>query len=226
MRHNFLEILAVCFCCLSPALFLKCTGGSPLAGSASQSGNGMVAGMVVSGNGTPTAGASVTLRKNTYDPIACPGAAYCFIRTTLTGDSGIFIFDTIPVDTYTVEAIFPGTSERALRFGIVVKAKTTTPLPADTLKPSGILRVHLPDSLVLNGGYVYVPGTGIAGNVDTIQADSGYIEIDSVPAGILPSIFFRPPLSVMADVDTNKITINPQDTTSADFESDTVNLIE
>ena len=107
-----------------------------------------------------------------------------------------------------------------LRGGVVVRKRETTTLPLDTLKWPGILETSLPDSLMALGGYVYVPGTSVAGRVDTIAVSKGYIEIDSVPAGILPHLYYRYPQSTLIAVDTNEISIDEQDTTDFQFESD------
>jgi len=218
MSHKFLLVVIVVILCVAPSLILQCSNLTTVAGSASQSGNGMITGRVVSGGGEPAEGALVMLRKSTYNPVTCSIESACFIRTKLSDSSGHFAFDTIPADTYTVEALVTLTGERALQFGIIVKPKQTTSLDVDTLKSPGVLRIKLPDSLANTGGYVYVPGTRISGFSDTAQSDSGYIVIDSVPAGVLPSLFFRYPLSTIASIYTKEIIINPQDTTDVQFE--------
>ena len=217
MCHNYLRIISLCFFAGVAALILKCSSASTIAGTATQSGNGIVTGMVVYGDGVAATGSNVSLHKSSYDPVSC--TTQCFSRLTVVNNAGKFTFDTLPADIYTIE-ITSTSGLKALHFDIVVANRVTKILSPDTLKHAGILNVRIPDSLVFNGAYVYVPGTSIKGYVDTFQTDNGSIRIDSVAAGVLPSLYFRIPGSLKAEVDTNDIQIIENDTTYMNFESD------
>ena len=220
MRHRSSIVIFMLLVAALSLSALKCSSPTTLSGTITQSGNGKVEGFLVLRSGVPAAGTLVHLRKSTFDPIACVASTTCSTYVVLTDSAGHYNFDTVPSDTYAIESYANSLGQRHLRTGVVVQNQKTTTLPIDTLKMPGILETALPESLMVAGGYVYVPGTGFAGMVDTIAASQGYIEIDSVPAGILPHLYFRYPLSMLIAVDTNEINIGEQDTTDFQFESD------
>jgi hypothetical protein len=199
------------------ALVSECSNSVNMAGTATQSGNGMIVGMVVFGNGAPANGSPVRLRKSDFDPVGCSDT--CFSRNAIADGAGRYAFDAIPVDTYTIEAS-NASGWKTLRFGTIVSARSTVTLIADTLKDIGTLKVHVPDSLIHAGGYVYVPGTDIQGYFDSIRTEKGYMEIDSVPAVTLPWLYFRIPGSPKISVDTNTVRIFEHDTTETEIDAD------
>ena len=227
MRHRTSTILVMVLVAGLAVVALKCTSPTTVAGTITQSGNGRVEGMLVLRDGALAGGALVYLRKNTYDPIACGLSTTCSTRVVLTDSAGHYDFDSVPSDTYAIEAYASSLGQRHLRGDVVVQNRKTTTLPLDTLKWPGILETTLPESLMMAGGYVYVPGTSVAGRVDTIAVSNGFIEIDSVPAGILPHLYYRYPQSTLIAVDTNEISIDEQDTTDFQFEADdTLNTVQ
>jgi hypothetical protein len=64
---------------------------------------------------------------------------------------------------------------------------SVTSVRTDTLRNPGSLKVMLPDSFDRANGYLYIPGTTIAAS---LTADKGFAVIDSIPAGIVPVIYY------------------------------------
>jgi hypothetical protein len=190
MNHNYLKAFAMCFYCALVIQILECTNLSTVAGSASQTGNGMLVGKVVSNTGARANDVLVTLRVRGFDPIAFSRSGIGFSRIAVTDVNGQYAFDAVPADTYTIEISSPATEQKTVHFDAIVRKQDTAMLAADTLKAPGMLRAYLPNSLCVHNGYIYIPGTSIGGFVDTATAKSGYIEIDSVPAGQMPGIYY------------------------------------
>jgi hypothetical protein len=189
MFRKYLKVFTICMSGALSSLILSCSN-NPLAGSASQTGNGMVTGMVVSSSDEAKNGVVVTLRLHDYDPINISHPEKVFSRTTITNEKGLFKFDTVPADTYTIEGSSPVTGQKLLHFDVVIDKHDTTRLQPDTLKALGKIRLLLPDTLHTPSGYVFIPGTSFGGVIDTFATSRRYIEIDSVPAGQIPGIYY------------------------------------
>jgi hypothetical protein len=191
MQRKYVKVFAICFYGLVSALILLCSSNlNPMAGSASQSGNGMVTGMIVSNNDAAKNGILITLRGHNYDPISNSRSDSVFTRTAVTDENGLYKIDTVPADTYTIEGSSPVTGQKLLHFDVIINKNDTNVLQTDTLKALGKIRVYLPDTLQNPSGYVYIPGTSFGGVIDTSAIKRRYLEIDSVPAGQLSGIYY------------------------------------
>ena len=162
-------------------LIFRC-GNPQLAGSISETTNGAVTGTVVYPTGGIAKGAQVKLIPADYDPYkdSLP------VRIDITDEKGIYIFSDVASGSYNVRSLHDNGQLRALMTGVRVEQDTVT-VPADTLKLPGKIKVSLPDNFDIADGYVYVPGTDIiafAGN------ETGFVLLDSVPAGTMPSICY------------------------------------
>ncbi|MBD3392019.1 MAG: hypothetical protein GF418_08095, partial [Chitinivibrionales bacterium] len=124
------------------ALYLCCTTDSPTAGNSSESGNGIVAGILYEPDGTGfAAGIPVKIRpKNTLADTAGFGGLTKRLADTMTvttDDSGRFVFDTtLDTGTYVIEAI---SGNNAVLIDSVV-VQDTVNLPPDTLEPVGAIK--------------------------------------------------------------------------------------
>ncbi len=115
-----------------------------LEGPTTQTGNGMVAGVIFQPDGkTPARGAIVCLRKkNTLADI--PGALMKKLSdstvTLTTDNNGAYIIDSIDTGIYVLEAT-DGVNALALHDSIPLKnPDSTVVLPPDTLKPAGAIK--------------------------------------------------------------------------------------
>jgi len=191
MDPKYLKILTIFFCDILAVLFLSCSSNSnPLAGSISQTGNGMVTGAVVSTHDVARNGVVVTLRLHNYNPITSSASDNIFVRTTITDTNGLFKFDTIPADTYTIEGSSSATGQKLLHFNVVINKHETTILNPDTLKLLGNIRLYLPDTLRNSSGYTYIPGTSFGRKIDAQGNSLNYIDIDSIPECQLPGLYY------------------------------------
>ena len=87
---------------------------------------------------------------------------------------------------YSVQATQIASRLRA--FIAEVNAITTNSASANcSLQPPGTIRVLLQENSVMDSGYLYIPGTTLYVRVNNAH---GYTLLDSVPAGILPSICY------------------------------------
>ncbi len=190
MFRKYMRISIIFIYGLLAALILSCSNQNSIAGSASQTGNGMVAGIIITNGNSARNGIVVTIRVHDYNPINNLHSNNDIFRTTLTDQNGFYEFDTLPADTYTIQGSSPVTGQKMLHFDVMVNKDDTAELLADTLQSLGKLRVYLPETFNKPGAYVYIPGTAFGGSIDTSVINRGYIEIDSVPAGKLPGIYY------------------------------------
>lgn len=207
MYHEYVKVYIKCFYGLIAAMILSCSNLNSIAGSASQTGNGMVIGMVTVDNEEVRNGIVVTLRDYNYNPVSKIQSNNMFIRTTVTDQNGTYKFETIPADTYTIQCLSPGTGKRLIHFDVVVNKNDTTEFHTDTLQALGKLRVYLPDTLATPGAYVYIPGTDYGSSIDTTLINKEYVEIDSVPAGQLSGIYYVKSLSTQPWLMQKNITV-------------------
>jgi hypothetical protein len=215
MKLQSLSTIAGCL------IFLLCAKSPQnIAGGGTDVSNGKIMGKVVAGNGVASSNVWVTMRKSSFDPVACSKSATCTTTTAITDSTGYYLFEKIPQGTYTIETYAFQTGQRSLRTRIVIKTQDTATLLTDTLRWTGRLRVHLPDSLIVAGGYLYIPGTGLNVFADAVKDSQGYLDIDSVPAAILPAIYFRDLNSNRVAIDTNDVLIHESENTEVEFETD------
>ena len=161
---------------------LTCTSSNELAsGSSSET----VVGKMVNVGGTPAGNTKVTLYPDTYDPVAAAPLPAASADTT--NDSGEFAIKVPDTSAhYNVLAVQLSLRERSLSTGIVILG-TATRVPEDTLTAPGAIKVMLPDSVDNVNGYLYVPGTDIAAS---LLGNSDSVVLDSVPAGIIPVLYY------------------------------------
>ncbi|HON11403.1 MAG TPA: DUF2341 domain-containing protein [Chitinispirillaceae bacterium] len=142
-----------------------------------------VIGRVVNSDGSPACSAIVALYPADYDPIAV--SSLLRIPADTTDSSGYY---RIAAPDSTKELSIVATSQQsgdlAMLSSIVVSGDTTS-VPDAVLSVPGAIMVEVPESVA--GGYVYIPGTGIAAEVNS----SGMILLNNVPAGVVPSVNYN-----------------------------------
>jgi hypothetical protein len=152
-----------------------------MAGSISETTNGAVYGSIVNPDGTPAAHTQVTMIPASYDPGNDGSVQYIFHDTT--DENGTFTFARVDTGNYNIQAISLHASTRTLITGIKIN-NDTVPIAPRTLQKPGSIKVILPDSLDINNGYIYVPGTTF---FSFLSGSNGVSVIDSVPAEIVPA---------------------------------------
>lgn len=158
---------------------LLCTPVNDVAGGSSSTDNGKVVGTVYDEDGVPSSNTQVVLRSSFFTPnqdTATPP-----VDTTDT--AGEYYFDSLKAGIYTIEAVELTNRTRALVNAVLVDSLTTHASDAALSKP-GALEVEV-QACSADSCYVYVPGTSLFGIVR-----NGIAFIDSVPAGVLPAVYY------------------------------------
>jgi hypothetical protein len=135
-------------------------------------------------------GAIISLRVQDYNPYDSLHSKSFSTRSIVTDENGLFKFENLPADTYTLQGFSPVNGHRLLHFDILIRQNDTIKLKTDTLQATGKLRLYLPNSIQSQGAYVYVPGTTIGDSINESAIKKGYLEIDSIPATRLPGIYY------------------------------------
>jgi hypothetical protein len=176
----------------------------PIAGGTSTSENGRIVGKLVDADGVPAAHAKVSLFPADFDPIRNNGN----IQIDTTDTSGNYLFTDIDRGTYTIQSIHCSTGTQALRNGVEINDDTVT-LTNDSLRRPGSIRIALPDSIVAESGYLYIPGTGI---FVQLSGTGTFAVLDSVPAGVIPAVIYATEDTLHSSVLSERIAVISEDT--------------
>lgn len=157
-------------------------------GDGTETGNARIQGRIVDEGGVlPAVGALVTVLSSEWDPsrgIAVPDS-----QKDTTDSLGRYRFTRLASGGYNLMALNPVTRTRSAVYGIEL-ASDSVLVPKDTLHVTGSLSVPLPETRDSGVGWIYVPGTQIRARVDSEIRMAGVIRLDSVPAGVMPSIVY------------------------------------
>jgi hypothetical protein len=145
-----------------------------------------VIGVIYHEDGSPASQTIVRLIPDDYNPLLGSDSGNLLTDTTSSG--GMYSFETVDTGEYSLEASHPVQGTRVRHPGIHI-IDTSTVSVNDTLKKPGTIVLISPEIDDTITGYVYAPGTTLMYKTgDT----SGRITLDSVPAGLLPGIFYSP----------------------------------
>jgi hypothetical protein len=164
------------------AMLSGCSSPSRIAsGSSSET----VVGRIVSADGKPAPGAAVTLFPEHYDPYKGPGQHS--LSTDTTDENGVYSLRVPDVSVrYTIGAVQCVLRTRAMVTDIMIIGDST-PVSDATLGIPGTIKAAIPVNADFQNGYMYVPGANI--KVD-LSGASGFVVLDSVPAGTIPEIYY------------------------------------
>lgn len=207
--------------CFSWLLTWECTNAPGVAGNISQTGNGMVAGMLFEPDGkTPARGAIVYIRKsNILADTSFRSSAKNLTKkaaasadTVLTDTNGEFLIDSVDTGIYVIEAV--SGNNRALQCPVIISSPDAkVKLPADTLKPSGAIRGVITLSDGGDPRKVFVFAFGID-RFATVAEDGSFIFSNLAQA--VYDIRILPLLDNYGVFDTSGIPVMPADTTALD----------
>lgn len=176
-----LRAIGIVIICIIGTTAFHCSE-SPVAGNtSSETTNGYIAGKLETTGGTPAVNARVMLIRNTHDPVQDNPLPDSCIDTT--DESGGFIIPATAGTVFNIEAVHPGSGDRALISGIAVARNDTVHLPVRRITKTGTIQIILSSQSTVHGGYVYIPGT-----TRFAAMRNGVAIIDSVPSGTIPSI--------------------------------------
>lgn len=197
------------------ALITSCSMG-PVAGGTTDTGNSVIAGVVIDTNGNAMAETIVRLLAADYNPVEDSPVPDSMTDTTdVKGCYSFTLLNTTGV--YNIEGVHLSQGTKLLITGVHVQGDTTA-VQYGILKEPGAIKLFLPDTIDTAGGYLYIEGTTIYNLLSeaTPIHDSGYeITLDSVPAGTINAINYgivsdpsEPvPLTVLVEVSSNEITL-------------------
>jgi hypothetical protein len=164
-------------------LGVRCTGPGPVSGTITQSGNGMVSGLVVD-SGVPVGGARVLLIPSLFNPVADTPIPDSLVDTT--GPSGTFRITASTRNDYNVE-VEHGSGKNAIRCGIGFTKGATQNISPLMLASPGSVNIILHDATETGSSYVYIPGTSF---FSLVQGDT--VLLKHIPAGSIPEVRYYP----------------------------------
>lgn len=185
---------------------LGCGPEARLAGGATEAGNAIVAGRILDSSGIPAAGVSVQAFREDHDPLADGARIAC--PPAVTDSAGRYTIRCRDELKLRLSGRNPGGKRFALG-GIRSVAQTRTEAPEANLATPGRLKAWLPDTGTYPGDYVYLPGLPFSAVVDSLAARRGWVEIDSVPAGRLDTVRFRPRSAQASNVLAVDVALDP-----------------
>jgi hypothetical protein len=156
-------------------------------GDATETGNARVSGVVRGEDGRGVVGAEVVLVPADYDPTT--GAPFPDSLKDTTDASGRYRFARAAAGEYNVLARHDATRTRLSVWGVRLGADPVR-VPDDTLRVPGALSVPLPETGDSGSGWIYVPGTFLRVRIDSELRLAGKVELDSVPAGLVPMLAY------------------------------------
>ena len=166
-------------------LWLMCAPLATSDGGGSRGGNPVVVGTIAGQDGAAARNVRVTLIPEAYDPLKDTLSRFSSID--MTDSLGSFTITAPDSGWYNMQAYGSLDGSRLIRFKIRAIWDSTLVLPADTLRRPGTIKVVPPAGSDSVGGYCYVPGTFIAAWIDGARDT---VSLDSVPAGILPVLYY------------------------------------
>jgi Domain of unknown function (DUF2341). len=179
---NFTFTCGILLC----ALWLCCTRLSLTGGGTEDVNARAIAGTLVTSGGAPASETAVRLCPSYYNPVADSLLSITFLDTT--DEKGAYRFSRLDTGlTYSLQAVQKHDRTRLFIENIHVTADSITTLSTGTLLKPGNIKIMLPDSFDAQTGYVYVPGSVIK---SFIRSNSGFAEIDSVPAGTIGALYY------------------------------------
>ncbi len=200
--------------CLATILLLRCTQN--VAGGGSESGNPVVAGIILNENGEVVNNTQVKLIPSNYNPVIDQQPPDSMIDTT--DEKGYYSFTLSETSgVYNIEGVHLSQRTKVLVAGIHVSEDTTV-AQNGVLKVPGTIKLFLPDTIDTARGYLYLEGTTIYNFLSgaTPINDGGYeITLDSAPEGTINAINYdvvndssEPvPLTGSVEVSSNDITL-------------------
>jgi hypothetical protein len=165
---------------------------------------GSVSGIILDELGNPAAGVVVRLMPSDYDPVT--GISNITVLTDTTNGMGQYTFGRLDSATYNVEAIDPSNGSKLLIYALEVSGDSVE-APLGILEQPGTAVIPWPEFLNSDALYLYVPGTGIHAYISHADMAAGEIRLESVPAGIIPGIYY------VSDVDTGAAVLLASDVT-------------
>jgi hypothetical protein len=169
------------------AVLAACFDRLSAGGDATETGNARVSGVVRGEDGRGAAGAEVVLLPSDFNPVA--GAAVPDSLKDTTDAEGRYRFDRAAAGEYNVLARDRAAGARSSVWGVRLGSEPVT-VPDGVLHAPATLSVPVPEIADSGLGWIYVPGTTLRARIDSEVRSAGRATLDSVPAGLVPSLAY------------------------------------
>jgi hypothetical protein len=163
---------------LTSVICLQCAGG----GTDVESSGGRLTGSIVDSKGMIAVNTYVRLISQTSSPFDKDT-----IYSTIVNDSGNYSFAGIDSGVYNLEAVNHHNGTRLLLQRIHIFADQETKQGTGTLQIPGSIIIVCDSQDIAGKSFLFVPGTSI---LKQLSSSTDSIEIDSVPAGTIPPIYY------------------------------------
>jgi hypothetical protein len=175
------QLLAITLCCLL-FTFLQCVSLQANGGTGSET----VIGKLIQEDGTPAGETIVTLYPSNFNPVLDSGHS-TYHKDTTDGEGKYEItFKSSGIKKFTLQAVSLPQKTRAIIENVDISSPgEQISIATASLHKTGRIKVITSDSSVNRIGYVFIPGTTYHNYVE-----NGYAIIDSVPADIIPQVYF------------------------------------
>ncbi len=202
------------FASVMGAALAGCLGGCMLRdethvdgrGTGDETTNG-IAGILTDGT-SPMAFRLVTLYQSSYDPVAGGPP----VATDTTDGNGRYWFANPEPGAYSVESSDSERDLQALIQGVEYGPHgSRLQLPAMAMLPSGHLKISLADTILFQGGHIYLPGTNRYTEITPMDRQRGYLEFP-VPEGRYEYILYRNPSAITLNLAAVPVTVASHDT--------------
>ena len=163
------------------ASLIHCGNLASLAGGGvSETTNGFALGIIFNQDGSPAANSRVMLIPQRHDPFVDSAISASMIDTT--DARGRYLLTSRVDGIFNIECVNDQSGDRLLISAISIR-KNDTAISAGIFHKPGAIKIVLPDYYDRRYGYFYLQGTTFRARID-----NDYAIIDSVPAGIIPSL--------------------------------------
>jgi len=183
-----LVLFLACHILISGTILLSCTGNDKIAGTTSgtETGKSIVAGRITSGNQSPVSGALVELFPTSYDPNSSDWSEYNFPSTT-TNNEGYYSIAEVDTGMYNLISFNPDSSKNGVSWALHIEEKDKNEVAEIKIIKPGYISIRIQNSYLIEGGYVYIPGTPFYASSNPTKLLSGDVLLSKVPAqAILP----------------------------------------
>jgi hypothetical protein len=210
MHRNKTMSWVIAVASVTAFIALRCADLGPLAGTVTQSGNGIVSGMVVD-SGAPVTGARVLLVPARYDPYSNASLPDLLIDTT--DESGAFSILAPRLNDYNVE-VEHVSGKNTLLCGVSFQTGDTQSTGLLRLALPGSIKVIISDTIDAGTAYVYIPGTTF---FSLVHDDTALLE--NIPAGSILELSYHPAAAEAKDriIKTNIMVTSGETTSIADY---------
>ncbi len=185
----------------------RCTTGEITGGGTEDVNTRVVAGTVMNPDGTPAPQAQVLVLSAGHDPVRDSGEG---LSIDTTDDNGAYLVSVPATGVYSAQIVALAARTRAAISREAVTDDTTF-FPSAVLSQPGAVKVQLPADIDTATGYLYIPGTTVFAYANS---SSGFITLDSVPAGSAAEIVFSETEMADATVLRYDVPVRPDETTT------------